>query len=63
VPGPVSLPATAVITLRALPALLIARLLEARKSQKRTLLRTRTYGKEMAAWLAALGRHPLTLEA
>ena len=32
----------------------------------RTLLRTRTYGKEMAAWLAALaapGAHPLTLEA
>jgi hypothetical protein len=33
---------------------------------KRTLLRTRTYGREMAAWLPALtdpGPHPLTLEA
>ena len=30
-----------------------------------TLLRTRTYGREMAAWLAALAAraHPLTLEA
>ena len=38
-PGPVGLPATAVITLRALPALLMARFLEARKSRKRTAYR------------------------
>jgi hypothetical protein len=34
--------------------------------RKRTLLRTRTYGRGMAAWLPALaapGPHPLTLEA